>query len=204
MIDRRRVAADVHVVGNAGAGLGKELMDIITDGVMQNAAEIRDFTARKEELLRVNSELLFMLSTAMCMCFARLAKQWDAAKVTGVLEELMTEMARSFRYTSASLQLDEDAVRERQRLCLNMQKMYEHVSECFDRVFGGEFFKQDDEKATDALHTLNHYWLTQVHPEFSTLLCSLELVPVIQIQVGFGQAIWSAFRHLRWDEPPAM
>jgi len=199
MIDGRRVPADVRAVGNAGAGLGKELMDLITEGVMLSAAEISDFTSRKEELLRVNAGFLFMLSTAMCLCFARLEKRWDAAKVASVMETLMTEMSWSFRYKSVSLQSDEEASREQQRLCSDMQGVYEHVSRCFDRVFGGELAKEGEEKVADALLTLNHYWLTQAYPAFSMLLCSLEFGAVVRILMGFGRAIWSGFRHLRWE-----
>jgi hypothetical protein len=204
MIDGRTVSADVRAVGNAGAALGKELLDIITEGVMRNAAVIRDFTTRKEELLHVEAEFLYWFSYAVCLYFARREKEWDAAKVTSVMEDLTVAMARSFRYTAA-LPLDQDVAQQGQRLRASLQSVYEHVSRSFDRVVSGELLAQGEQPAGDALLTLNMLYVTKVYPASAVLMCSLnpgEMGVVFQIQSAFGMAVWSAFRHLQWGGSP--
>ena len=202
MIDAREISADVRAVESAGAGLGKELLDIITEGIMQNAALIRDFAPRKKELLDVNGEFLFWFSRAVCLYFAKVQESWDEVKTTSVFEDLKVVIARSFRYTSEPLRSDEDSARYRQERFANLQSIYEHVSTSFDRVTTGELFKEGDEKATDALFTLNMLYLTQAYPGSAKLFCSLsldELRVLSQILGAFGVAVWSARRHLRWE-----
>lgn len=199
MIDGRGLSADVHMVGNAGGALGKELHDIIVEGLMQSADKIRDFAARKGELFNIGARWLVFFSMAVCLYFARTKKRWDEAKVTNIIDDLTAAMARSFRYTSESVRSDEDTARARQECFESLLHLYEHVSASFDRVKSGALFRDGDEEASHSLFALNMMYLSQAWPGSAALVCSLrleELRVLARIQSEFGTAVWSAFRHL--------
>lgn len=193
MTDRFEVSADVRLVGHAGMLLGKELSDIINDTVMQNALEIRDFAARKEELLHVQAKYLLYFATSVCLYFAKCSHSWDSTKVADTIDGLARAMAQSLRYSAASVQSDEDAANAREEIRSDLGDLYTEISSNFDRVTD-ELSKGKD--GADLLFTVNMLYLTKIHPATATLL-SVDGIPLLgQLQQAFGTAVWTAFRHL--------